>query len=275
MALTVKQERGMAVVMALLLVALAASAASLVLWQQSLWWHQVESDRQRAQMRLWLDAEISWAQSRLKDSPVVAHSQPWAQALAAIEAGYLLRANLQDLQGRLNLNALAGAGGVIDLQQLTYYRGLLQQLALPASLADSLIRWRGLRFPQTAGEPVLEPLPLRHLARWESLQQVPGYSTEVLARLEPYASLLADEINTVNLNTAPLLLLQVMLPEVPPGRLSSVVAQRDEHYFRDAMDFKQRLNHPLEDVARLTTRSSFFCCGARYAIVRNSLASAP
>ena len=188
----------------------------------------------------------------------MAHSQPWAQALATSEAGYLLQANLQDLQGRLNLNALAGAGGVIDLQQLTYYRGLLQQLALPASLADSLIRWRGLRFPQTAGEPPLEPLPLRHLARWESLQRVSGYSTEVLARLEPYATLLADEINTVNLNTAPLLLLQVMLPQVPPERLASVVAQRDEHYFRDVMDFKQRLNHPQEDVARLTTRSSFF-----------------
>jgi general secretion pathway protein K len=253
-----RAQRGMAVLMALLLVALSTSAVALVLWQQGLWWHQVEHDHRRAQMRLWLDAELSWAMSRLKPRAFVAPSQPWAQPFTYQEAQAHLSARLQDMQGRLNLNALAKGRGLIDQQQLAYYRNLLQQLQLSPTLADSLIRWRGLRAEDASARP---PASLFRppMLYWPDLQRVSGYTPQVLARLEPYVVLLPDEVRSINLNSVSPLLLQVMLPQVSPGLIQHALAQRTQHGFRQRADFAVLVN--LQDgqiASSLNVGSSWF-----------------
>jgi general secretion pathway protein K len=250
-----KRQRGMAVVMALLLVALAASASAMVLWQQGLWWHQLEADRLRAQMRLWIDAGISWGGAQLKASNVVAGSQSWARPLLLQQQGFRLRASLSDLQARFNLNALGAADGQIDLGRLAQFSGLLSALRLPPALAQNLIEWRGLRAAEnTTGLP---PPPLRELERWQDLRRVPGYTAEVMTRLAPYVAVLPGDVDAVNVNTAAPLLLKAMLPQVAPGTLAQALSQRDSSYFRDMADFKARLGMQT-DLSGLSATSSLF-----------------
>jgi len=252
-----KMQRGMAVVMALLLVALSATVGSLVLWQQGLWWHQVESDRSRARMRLWLDAQVHWARSRLRVPGVVMLAQPWARPFQLRDQEYLLDARLQDMQARLNLKALGLPGGVINPQQLGHYRQLLMALQLSPSLADSLVRWLGLH-PGSERAPAGGEGFQRPFDYWETLLRVPGYTPQVLARLRPYATVLADQDGRVNANTASPLLLQAMLPHVPAGQLARVLAQRERHYFLDEADFRSRLSHPVFPDGSFTAGSSWF-----------------
>lgn len=246
----IKRQRGMAVVMALLLVALSASAVALMLGQQESWWHQLEHDRRRAQMRWWLDAELSWARTRFR--PGVAQTP-----LRRREQDVLLQARLEDLQARLNLNALAQSRGLIDPEQLSHYRNLLLALQLSPSLADALVAWRGLRSAEESAAPGRRQV-VRSLEHWAALAQVPGYSAAVLARLEPYAVLLADEDNSVNLNSASPLLLRAMLPQLVSAQLDSVLAQRQQQPFRDVADFALRLKRPDLISRKFGVRSSWF-----------------
>ena len=146
------KQQGMAVIMALLIVALATTAASLVLWQQGLWWHQLDNDRNRAQLRLVADAGLGWAMEILRfnngaaGNGVVALSQLWAQPLPQTEAqGVTVAGQLSDLQGRFNLNSLV-QNGQPNARQLVFYKRLLTTLGLPTRLSDPLVkRLRGGR----------------------------------------------------------------------------------------------------------------------------------
>lgn len=252
-----KPPRGMAVILALLLVALSASAAALVLWQQGLWWHQLQQDQRRARLRAWLQSEVSWAISRLPGSPVVAYGQPWAEPLSGQEQTVRIQARLLDMQGRLNLNALSQGPGLLDTAQLEHFRRLLQALQLPQALADELVRWRGLQSQEARARQGMTAR-LRRPVHWHALLQVPGYTPQVLARLEPYATLLADDVRTVNLNTAPRLLLQAMLPQAAAGSLESALAERERRAFRHPGELLLRLNLPSANQQHFGVGSSYF-----------------
>ncbi|BEV73365.1 hypothetical protein THUN1379_28470 [Paludibacterium sp. THUN1379] len=228
----------MAVIMALLLVALAASAASLVLWQQGLWWQQVEVDRQRAQMRLLLDAQLAWAATRLHSRAIVALNQSWARPWQGSEGDYHWQARLHDLQSRLNLNALGLPDGRVNQDMLEAYQRLLQSLQLPGTLADQLVRWQGLRPADGQGG---SGQAVRGLRDWRQLAEVSGYTPAVMQRLGPLVSLLPSSFSRINLNTAPLPLLQALLPEVAPAALARVLQQRRTLPFRDQADFASRV----------------------------------
>ena len=73
-------QAGMAVITAMLLVALAASAATFLLWRQQLWLRQVENIAARAQADALARATIEWTR---RDGPGRA-AAPFAEA-GAIE----------------------------------------------------------------------------------------------------------------------------------------------------------------------------------------------
>lgn len=254
-----RRARGMAVIMALLLVALAASAAALVLWQQSLWWQQLATERRRAEMRQLSDAGLALAIARLRPSTVVGPGQPWSRPGSLRENEGRVTVQLEDAQGRFNLNALSGGGALVDTGRLESLRRLLASLQLPEGLADALQRWRGLqsRAEQDAGSrpPAGHPA----LLRWDELAQVPGFTRERIARLVPYATVLPEGARMVNINTAPAQVLAALLPELPPGALAEALSERRQHPFRDVATFLARtgVNNPAR-LGDLTTGSDFF-----------------
>jgi general secretion pathway protein K len=265
------RQGGMAVIMALLLVALAASATSLVLWQQNLWWQQLASDRRRAEMHALADAGLALGVARLRPSAVVGANQSWARPGLLREGEGRVAVRIEDAQGRLNLNGLAGGGSLVDEGWLTVLRRLLSILQLPTELADNLVRWRGLQTQseQDAGRR----LPGGHpsLTRWEDLARVPGFSPERMARLAPHVIVLPEGVRRVNVNTASASLLAALLPEAAPGMLAAAIAGRGEQPFRDVTGFLARIgvSSPAR-IADLGTGSDYFLLQAS---VRHGAAS--
>jgi general secretion pathway protein K len=257
----------MAVIMALLLVALAVSASALVMWQQSLWWRQVETDRQRAQVGLVTQSGIEWALALLgynsQSSSAVYLGQLWAAPLPPSDAeGVRLRGQLSDMQARFNLNALAHGGSTADPLRVEQYRRLLEALGLAPSLADSLLRWMQLRLPPEDSTAPLPggPVTARQLERVEMLAWVEGYTPQVRARLAPYVAALPAEVRFININTAPPLLLRALLPQLGAGDLELLQAQRTVNYFRDVADVQSR----LRSVADVRTLGQWLGVGSSY-----------
>ncbi|WP_028537151.1 type II secretion system minor pseudopilin GspK [Paludibacterium yongneupense] len=262
-----RRQKGMAVVMALLVVALAVSAAALVMWQQGLWWRQVETDRQRAQVALVTESGIEWALSMLaynnQSSSAVYLGQLWASPLPPTDAeGVRLRGQLYDMQARFNINALAHGGDTADPLRVEQYRRLLAGLGLAPSLADSLLRWMRLRLPPEGSKAPLSAAPVTAhlLERIGMLAWVEGYTPEVRARLAPYVAALPAEVKFININTAPPLLLRALLPELGSGDLELLQAQRKVNYFRDVADVQSR----LRSVATVTTLGQWLGVGSAY-----------
>ncbi len=251
-----RDQQGMAVVMALLLVALAASASALMLWQQHLWFRQVEVEQTRAQVREVTRAGISWATAVLQynrmTSPVVYPGQLWAQPMPETEAqGVKVSGVLSDMQGRFNLNALGTREGVRDPLRIAQFLRLLAQLHLPSSLNTALLEHMQLRIGDVNQEDDGLPAVQAHwLERMEMLRWVNGFTPDVIARLEPYVTVLPPGVNRINVNTAPVPLLKALMPEVDSALLEAQARQRPVNYFLNVADFINRL-HPDETRGRV------------------------
>jgi general secretion pathway protein K len=249
----------MAVLMALLLVALAASASALVLWQQRLWWQQLAADRRRAEMHALADAGLALAMARLQPVAVVGLGDAWARPGFLQEDDGKVEIRLADGQGRFNLNGLAAGGAQVDAAWLETLRRLLASLQLPDELAGNLVRWRGLltRSQQEAG--LRPPIGQPPLARWDDLARVPGFTPERMARLAPYATVLPEGVRRVNVNTASAELLTALLPTLPPGAVAEALSRRTAQPYRDVGEFLARAGSGNPDgAADLTTGSDYF-----------------
>src|SRR5207248_3193365 len=117
------RQRGTAVIMAMLVLAAAATLVSGALWQQSALIRETENELAYAQARWLLRGAIDWAgvilQEDARTSSVDHRGEPWAVPLAdtrlnendGCPAAFIAGA-IEDEQGKFNLRNLAGADGV-------------------------------------------------------------------------------------------------------------------------------------------------------------------
>ncbi len=110
-----RAQRGVAVVVAVLVVALATSTAAYMLWHQSLWLRQVENLTARAQADALARAAAAWAAAILaEDDPAIDHlGETWARRMPPLPGrGHAeLAGAITDEQAKFNVNNLAGEGG--------------------------------------------------------------------------------------------------------------------------------------------------------------------
>src|SRR3954464_5202533 len=135
-----RKQNGVAIVLAMGVVALAALAAAGLLSSQSTWSRHAELGAEHAQARALVPAGVDWARAVLSDDRRVSSvdhlGEPWALRLppTAMENGELA-SQIDDQQAAFNLNNLA-KGGAANPLQLAQFRRLLQILGLPEALAD-------------------------------------------------------------------------------------------------------------------------------------------
>src|SRR5262245_11145630 len=105
----VDKQRGVAVIVAVLIVALATSTVAFMLWHQSLWLRQVENISMRAQADAVARAAGQWVAAILaEDERAVDHlGERWAQRIPPFmaEAAELTGA-IADEQAKFNVNNL-------------------------------------------------------------------------------------------------------------------------------------------------------------------------
>jgi len=275
-----RPERGVAIVLAMGVVALAAIAATAILVSQSSWSRQTELSAAQIQAQAVLQAGADWARAVLSDDLRVGRvdhlGEPWALKLPAmqVEQGELI-GHIEDQQGRFNLNNLV-TDGKLSLLQLAHFRRLLAMLGLPDELADALADWideDGQPQPRQGAEDAyylaLDPPYLtanRPLIDLSELTLVRGFDEAVRARLRPYVSAL-PRFTAVNVNTAPPETLAAVIDGLELRDAQALVAQRDRAYYRSVDDFVKRLPRGAEAAASdLSVSSDFFLATLRVTV---------
>lgn len=260
------RQRGVAIVLAMGIVALAALTATALMVTQSTWLRQSELGSEHAQAQALLPVGVDWARALLSDdrrTTTVDHlGEPWALRLPPIpvDNGTLL-GQIDDQQGKFNLNNLV-KDGKLNLPQFTHFQHLLSLLGLPTSLAAALADWIDADTepqPQGGAEDAFYlalPSPYltanRPLLDVAELALVRGFDDGVRARLRPFVSAL-PVFTAVNVNTAPPEVIAAVVDGLGLDGARALVAKRERSYFRERSDFLNQLPKgavvAVEDVA--------------------------
>ena len=264
------RQRGVAVIMAILIVALAAVLSTALIWQQNLWLHQLNNAQNLAQANILAASSTDWAAAVLYADPrnVDDLQEPWAQAIPPVPVAHAeVGGMIQDQQGLFNLNNLVN-NGKVDTHQQGKFNHLLQILGLPVTLSNALIDWMdvdnialpdggedgyymGLRPPYRAANT-----PLTQVG---DLSAVRGFTPEIIAVLRPFVTVL-PKATAVNVNTAPAEVLCAMVDGMTLPEAIDMVSKRDNQYFTGLSDFHAAL--PRIDLVAtdndLSVNSQFF-----------------
>lgn len=247
------RERGVAVVTAILVVAVAASAATWMLAQQSATLNQTALVASRAQAEFFAQAGLDWARGILAEDArrgsIDTLDEAWAQPLAglpverAVVSGAIL-----DAQSRFNLNNLVRDGRRSE-RDVAILERLLASLGLDTALAAAVLDWidgdADLAGPGGAEDAYYLGLARpyraanRPLAQVEELYRVRGFDARTVAKLRPHVTALAAR-TAVNANTATEEVLAAILPELGREEVRSLAASRRGQPFKDRADLKAR-----------------------------------
>ena len=252
------QQRGVALITALLVVALATTAAMVMATRLNIDMRRTGNLLNGEQAYAYALAAESWAyvilRRDLQDSEYDSLGESWATALPpiAVEGGFV-NGRIEDLQGRFNVNNLvvddgepAEAEAAVDDEQLAYFKRLLDVLDLEPALAPALIDWLDAdinpTFPDGAEDDtylLAEPpyrAANRRMVHTSELRMVQGFTPEVIAVLEPHVTALPEE-TTINVNTATAAVLRALHKELDDSAVEQLIADRGEDGFSELDTF--------------------------------------
>jgi len=261
---TVKQmprQKGVALITAMLVVAIAALVAADVAWEQNLQMRRSAAMLAHEQGKLYgLGAEAIAIDILLEDrddpNEVDHLSETWADEWAPVEVDEgSIQGSVEDMQGRFNINNIY-RNGQVDQIAMEQFRRLLRILELDEAVADSVLDWidpdqevccaagaeddtyTSLTPPYRAAN--------RYLTSTSELQAVANMTPEIFRTLQPYISALppgwcgSNEITHINVNTASEQVLLAISADVTQGNVDQWVAEReDQDGYRDLNAFSE------------------------------------
>ncbi len=276
-------QRGAALLLAMVIVALVAAVTAGMVWQQTRAVQVEAAERARAQAGWILSGALDWARLILREDlrnnrsnaqPHDSLDEPWATPLAEARLSTFLAADkdnnvdagpeafisgsISDAQARFNLRGLlADDGKVLPPQQAALDR-LCGQAGVPTDTAQRIVQ--GLQasmFPKAeattdaAAGPPLRPGRLADLA-WL------GIDSATLAKLEPFVDLL-PVATPVNLNTAPREVIVAAIDGIDLGSAERLVQARQRKPFRALDEARDQLPQgTVMEPNRVSVVSSYF-----------------
>ena len=250
---TVRRQRGVALLMALLIVALATVTAITITRDQHLNLRRAQNLLHGDQAYLHALGVESWARGVVaKDlrNDVAANlrmdalTESWNAPLPQTDVdGGAVAGQIEDLQSRFNLNNLIATGGSdagAAQHQLAYLQRLLRRLELDQALAQAIADWLDpdidTRYPDGAedlaymrGEP---PYRTANVAMQDTseLLLIHGITPQIYARLAPYVTALPPP-TTINVNTAPAPVLLALSDGIDEASLDAALLMRQNQGF--------------------------------------------
>ena len=246
------RQRGVALITALVVLAIAATISAAMIWQGGLDERRTATLIQGNQAVEYALGAESWAEQILQrdfkqNSQSVNLGQDWAQQLPPlpVEGGQII-GHIEDMQGRFNLDLLSGPSAAI--YQAQFVR-ILEALNLDPTIAPALTDWfsnNPVANPNGAKDDFYSRLQPPYLTAQtpmtsvSELQLVKGVTPQAFAALQPYvcaipvttttASTTGTSISSggwaLNINTASPLLLMSLAPNVSKDQVAQVVAAR-------------------------------------------------
>ncbi len=247
-----KRERGVALITALLVVALAVVVATAMATHLQVDVRRTANLLHGEQAYAYATAAESWAQVILRTDAgkgnVDSLDEDWASSLPpiAVEGG-VVTGHITDLQGRFNVNNLVTAAGAASPPDVAYFRRLLEVLKLDPELAAALVDWIDPDiipiFPGGAEDEaylLLDPpyrAANRRLVDISELRLVKGFTPEVVAALLPHVTAL-PEATAINVNTATPQVLQALAAGLSAEDVQTLIDARTREPFANTGAFK-------------------------------------
>ncbi|MFN3862195.1 MAG: type II secretion system minor pseudopilin GspK [Roseateles sp.] len=282
------QQRGAALLTAMIIVTLIASLAAGMVWQQYRAVQIEAAGRARAQSAWILQGALDWARLILledakgnRNKPVDHLGEPWAVPLAEARLSTFLAAerssatsdegpeaflsgSIEDAQSRYNLRALLG-GNQVPALELRVLERLCNQVNAPPGTAAVIAEGLRAALPAPASGPASsgerDSGPLRP-AGLDQLNWL-GLSPDTIARLQPYVVLL-PKATPVNLNTAPREVIAALFDGVDLASAERLVQGRKGRPLQNVAEAAPYLpNGVALDAARASVDSSFFIVTGR------------
>jgi general secretion pathway protein K len=266
-----RPQRGMALLLAMIVVALITAAAAAMVWQQERAVAIEGAERARAQSAWILNGALDWARLILREdersarrtgTPVDSLDEPWAQPLAEARLSSFLAADrdnnadsgpeafisgaIEDAQSRLNLRGLVDAAGQVNAPMEQALARLVQLAGAPADATPRLVEAvKGSVLAESAATAASGvPLVALRPQRWRELAWF-GIDEATLARLAPFADLL-PQASPVNVNTAPREVLAAVIPQLDLGGAERIVQQRQRQPLRSLAELQALLPEGAE-----------------------------
>jgi general secretion pathway protein K len=298
-----KAQKGAALLVAMLTVALVATLTSAALWQQ---WRQVEiesAERGRSQTAWMMTGAMDWTRLilqedvRAQQGGHVDHlGEPWAlpvlesklstflsqdQKWQEGDAEVFLSGYINDAQSRLNVRNLVDKGKIVAPELMVWVR-LFERLNLPLNELESLTRRLPVALSSATANasesastsptataastsPSSSPLMPQRTAQLVWL----GLSPQTLSVLDNFITVL-PEPTPINLNTAPAEVLMACVPGLDLASARQLVFQRERGHW-DSLDAARKslgaLGKGLDD-QRHSIQSQYFEIHGRMRIDR-------
>jgi general secretion pathway protein K len=218
---TPQRQRGVALLVAILLVALGTIIAAAVAYENAM-------TARRGTATFAFDESLLVAQGaealaayglrqlwQNDQKHMFYLGQGWDKAIGPLEVvpGVMLQASLEDLQGRFNLNNLVKNDGTPDVVQVAAFQALLEEVGLETKWAGYLIDWIDRdgtpSIPDGAEDSVYTGLtpqyrvPNRYITSASELLALPAFGPDRYAKLAPYVTALPRaQATTINVCTA-------------------------------------------------------------------------
>jgi len=281
-----RNDRGAALLLALIIVALIATAAAGMVWQQTRAVNVEAAERARSQGAWILNAALDWARLILREDqrggqqnnqPHDTLGEPWAQPLAEARLSSFLAADkdnnadsdleafisggIEDAQSRFNLRGLIDAAGKPVPVQLKGLQALAAAVGAPSDSADRIATALSLALgPPVPGadesQRPLQPTQVSDLA-WLGIDEA------TLARLAPYIELLPGA-TPVNINTAPREVLVAAIDGLDLGGAERIVQARSRKGFTKLADAEGLLAAGIAfDADRVSVATTHFWVSGR------------
>ncbi|MDJ0700532.1 MAG: type II secretion system minor pseudopilin GspK [Woeseiaceae bacterium] len=266
----VRRHRGVALITAILVTALAGSVAASLAWDNAL-------DVRRTMVQLHRDQAIqvalgaeNWVANILRDDLSDTQTdhlgEVWAQDLPPfpIDGGELY-GKIDDLQGRFNVNNLVDQNGEIDTDSLEQFQRLLVAVGLDPRFAGLAADWidsdRDPSFPDGAEDSIYTGItpgyrsPNQALTSATELAALEGMEKEMFDALAPYIVALPGR-TVLNVNTAPGPVLQSLDESMTAADAERLIGEREGEGFVDIVNTFSAFSDV--DVNELGENSDYF-----------------
>lgn len=236
---TLPRQRGLALITAMLVVAIAATTAAYLSLDQQIWLRQAQNLSDRAQAEVVRAGAEEWAITILdkdaKNSSSDDLTENWAQPLPPIPVeGGQVTGQISDAQSRFNLNNLVQVN-TPNPAEIGTFQHLLQSLSLDPNLSDAVVDWidtDNTTLPYGAEDIYYLQLNTPYRAANQPMQSVDelrlvrGFTPEIVEKLRPWVTALPQTNTPININTAPKEILSALFYTLPAPVIDQIISQR-------------------------------------------------
>ena len=243
--------RGVALITAMLIAALAGSLAAGLSWDNAL-------DVRRTMVMLYRDQAIQvaigsegWVRTILREDAAQSETdhleEVWATDIPALPIDSeavqgQIWGNIEDLQGRFNVNNLVDSTGDVNQPFFEQYERLLVALGLDPALAGATVDWLDPDQQETIPDGAEDPIYTgytpayrtadRPIANVTELAAINGMDPVSFSILLPHVIALPEPTG-VNVNTATLEVLQSLGPNIDLSTAEGLIQAREGGGFAD------------------------------------------